>query len=138
MTHQNDSSQSGRENRANRTGFTWQQLLSLSPELVFYLEGTTKAIRTGSNSIVSKNYPCQNQILLDIPSSDHHGYNHDSQNQFEVRYMYLPATTTATRTGFLTFLRLGWSNSVDTTPSRIPDTVKLVQTNIKPRLTKIL
>jgi hypothetical protein len=44
--------------------------------------------------------------------------------------MYLAATTTATRTGFLTFLRLGWSNSVETTPSRIPNTGKILNQDL--------
>ncbi len=77
----------------------------------------------------------QNQILFNIAGSNHHGNQKLSHikhfclqpwlsEPVWVRYVYLAATTTATRTGFLTFLRLGWSNSVDTTPSRIPDTGK--------------
>jgi hypothetical protein len=60
----------------NKTFLSWDHLyenqdqqnrfyLATATIFVFYLEGTTKAIRTGSNSIVNKNYPCQNQILLD-------------------------------------------------------------------------
>jgi hypothetical protein len=119
--------------KANSAGFTLQQLPSLSPEPVFHLEGATTAIRTGSNSLqvkiiffitVSVRYTWQQPSRLPETSMSTFGYSFGSQNLFEVRNMYLAATTTATRTGLLTFLRLGWSNSVDTTPSRIPDTGK--------------
>ncbi len=85
---------------------------------------------------VSQSKPSMSdQILLNIPGSNHNDYqklpyiNHIwlqpwLSEPVWVRYMYLAATTTATRTGFLTFLRLGWSKRVETTPSRIPDTSK--------------
>ncbi len=155
MTHQHDNSQRRMRNRENRTGFTLQQLLSLSPEPVFYLERTTTTIRTGSHlfqQYLSQNHPFENQILLNIPSSDHHGYIPETS----IPQAYLATTMTLRTSLRLDILytwqpRLrpqeqaswrfwGWDGRTVLTPRLQVFLIQVnkIKRNIEPRLTTIL